>query len=63
MDYKYSLEYLKCNEVNKNKRVYTGFTYNCRKCGKEVKCKNVGKTDEGVNKFIITCGCKGKEDE
>jgi hypothetical protein len=39
---------------------YTGFTTKCKKCKQDVNCRYDGKTEEGVPRYILTCGCDEK---
>lgn len=46
----------------KPKHEYTGFTTRCRKCNEDVKSKRIG-TEDGVPKYLLTCGCSNGKKE
>lgn len=40
---------------------YTGFTTKCRKCNKYVKSKYIGKNEQGIACYELSCNCERKE--
>ena len=44
-------------DAYQDKVQYTGFTTNCRTCGKPVKCTYTGQNEDNIACYELTCQC------